>query len=396
MCYNYNPFGFLNRGKMRFIFTALLCLIVAAICAPEEYLTTGRHLADLVNEMPSSNLTGPVGILTLSGYDLQDFNKQRLWNNYDRAMERRRVSNFTRIDYEKKMKDAGLSEPLSRSYQQYSSLAEKMGYKGWVGVLIVDDGPGPEPNLAVIAQVVRASDNLIATSSTYAWNEEFYQQTALDIAAYRVRRRFRQASEYLRIQGYKKIVLAPAKMADGSNAQSVYNAKLRAAMARSKLDELGINDVDGEPLDLDKKVLQEKYDIDAIVYPQVSQKVVGSNPKSTILDLSISLVDVKNGKEAFSFAMQTKSDFYPPKEYRQRVNSQIARNSWIGGSLVLTGVPVLILSSFIERYPDYYDPVSGRTMPGGWKTDSPLVYVSAVMEITGFAFLLQAGYLMLE
>jgi len=374
----------------------LSALTIAGVCAPEEYLTTGRHLADMINEMPSVNLTGPVGILTLSGYDLQDFNKQRLWNNYDRAMERRRVSNFTRIDYEKRMKDASLSEPLSRSYQQFSSLAEKMGYKGWIGVLIVNDGPGPELNLSVVAQAVRASDNLIATASTYAWNEEFYQQTALDIAAYRVRVRFRQASEYLRIQGYKKIVLAPAKMADGSNAEAVYNAKLRAAMARSKLDELGINDVDGEPLDLDKKVLQEKYGVDAIIYPQISKNVVGSNPKTTILDLSISLVDLKNGKEAFSFTTQTKSDFYPPKEYRRRVNSMIARNSWIGGSLVLTGVPVLILSSFIERYPDFKDPVTDRVIRGGWKTDSPLVYVSAAMELTGFAFLLQAGYLMLE
>ena len=103
---------------MRYGLILLLALQIAGMCAPEEYLTTGKHLADLVNEMPSANLTGPVGILTLSGYDLQDFNKQRLWNNYDRAMERRRVSNFTRLDYEKKMKEAKLSEPLSRSYQR--------------------------------------------------------------------------------------------------------------------------------------------------------------------------------------------------------------------------------------------------------------------------------------
>jgi len=381
---------------MRYGFLVILVLIVACFCAREEYLTTGRHLADLVNETPSIYLTGPVGILAISGYDLVDFNKQRLWNNYDRAMERRRVPNITRLDYEKKMKVAKLSEPLSRSYQQYSTMAAKLGYKGWLGVLIADDSPGPEPNLSVIGQVVRTSDNLIAVAATYPWNEEFYQQTALDIAAYRVKRRYRQASEYLRIHGYKKIVMAPAKMADGSNADSVFNSKLRAALARTRLEEIGINDVDGEALDLNKKMLMEKYDIDAIVYPQINQTVSGSNPKTTFLDLSISLVDIKNGKEAFSYSTQAKSEFYPPKEYRRRINQIIARNSWIGGSLVITGVPVLILSSYLERYPDYYDPVTGRTVRGGWKTDSPLVYVSAAMELTGFAFLLQAGYLMLE
>ena len=171
---------------MRFIFTALLALIVVAVCVPEEYLTAGRHLADLVNDTPSSYLTGPVGILTLSGYDLEDFNRQRLWNNYDRAMERRRVPNYTRLEYEKKLKDTNLSEPISRSYQQYSSLAGKLGYQGWLGILIANDGPGPQPNLSVIGQVVRSSDNLIAVAASYPWSEEYYQQTALDIAAYRV------------------------------------------------------------------------------------------------------------------------------------------------------------------------------------------------------------------
>lgn len=381
---------------MRFIFTALLALIVLAVCAPEEYLTAGRHLADLVNDTPSIYLTGPVGILTLSGYDLEDFNRQRLWNNYDRAMERRRVPNNTRLEYEKKMTEAKLSEPISRSYQQYSSLASKLGYQGWLGILIANDSPGPQPNLSVIGQVVRSSDNLIAVAASYPWSEEFYQQTALDIASYRVKRRFRQASEYLRIQGYKKIVMAPAKMVDGSNAKAVFNVKLRAALARTKLEELGINDVDGEPLDLDKKILQEKYDIDAIVYPQVSQTITGDNPKTTVLDLTVSLVDIKSDREVLNYTTQTSAKFYPPKEYRQRINSQIARNSWIGGSLVIIGVPVLILSSYIERYPDYTNPITGRTVHGGWKTDSPLVYVSAIMEITGFAYLLQAGYLMLE
>ncbi len=309
---------------MRYIIVIITGLIVAGYCAPEEYLTTGRHLADLVNDTPSAYLTGPVGILALSGYDLQDFNRQRLWNNYDRAMERRRVPNFTRLDYEKKMKEAALSEPLSRSYQQYSNLAAKLGYKGWVSVLIANDGPGPEPNLSVIGQVVRSSDSLIAVASIYAWNEEFYQQTALDIAAYRVKRRFRQASEYLRIKGYKQVAIAPAKMADGTNAGSVYNAKLRTALARTRLEQIGINDVDGEPLDLDKKVMQDKYGIDAIIYPQISQTVTGDKPKTTILDLTVSLVDVENGKEAFVYKTQTKSDFYPPKEYRHRINQVIA------------------------------------------------------------------------
>jgi hypothetical protein len=381
---------------MKYVTLLFLLLPITGMCATDEYLAVGRHLADLVNETPSAYMTGPMGILAISGYDLQDFNKQRLWNNYDRAMERRRVSNFTRLDYEKKMKDAKLKEPLSRSYQQYSAMATKMGYKGWLGVLIANDGPGPDLNLSVIGQVVRSSDNLIAVASTYPWSEEFYQQTALDIAAYRVKRRFRQASEYLRIQGYKKIVLAPAKMADGSNADAIYNAKLRAALARAKLEQIGINDVDGEPLDLDKKVLKEKYGIDAVVYPQIKQKVTGSDPKTTILDLSVSLVDINTGKEAFNYSTQTKSDFYSPKEYRRRINSMIARNSWIGGSLVVVGVPVLILSSYIERYPDRIDSVTGRMVRGGWKVDSPLVYVSAAMELTGFAFLLQAGYMMLE
>lgn len=372
----------------------LLGLMMAVFA--EDYHDAGASLATIVNDTPAKALNGTVGIISISSPYSDAINLPRLWSNYDFFMNKARFTNLNRMAVQKKMQDKNLIFPISRSYQQYSQLAAELGMDGWYGVTLVNETPGPESNLALVGQLVRCKDNNVVIADFTFWSKRYYQETALDIAMKDARRRFRRNSENLRLNGYKEIMIAPATTSEGKQLEASYNLKIRSAMCRTRMNIIGIGDVDGEPFEVDPSRLAEEYGVDAIVYPTVTEQVSGDKPKTTHLDLSLKMVDVKTGNEVYTVKTDADAKFWTPTEYRRRTDEYIRNTSIIGGSLILLGVPVLLISSHIEREPDYYDINYQRWFKGEWKTDTPLVYLGAAMELGGFAALLSAGYLMLE
>jgi hypothetical protein len=364
------------------IIISLVC--VCAVC--DEYTKSALFLANLCEDAPGFALNGETSVLYIYNPETFLLNKDRLLYNYEYQMNKRHVISVSRGPLERRMLDKGFRNPVTLSYEEYSTLARELDLNGWVSVCFINESPVAYENYAFFGQVVHSEDNLIRNANYQSWNRNSYQTTALDKTGPTLILSLKHASDNLRAYGTKKVVLAPAVYDDGKLASASCNLKILSFVSKSHFDVYGYGNINGETtMPPDPAELRQKYDVDAVIYPTIKQTNTGDTPTKTNLELNVKIVKTDTGREVYNENVTSSSTFYQPEEYYKRYTSSVNTRNLIATGLLLSSVPMYLIGIPGRTTVPAWSTSQLRWIPGHKTTEYPLVWVGMSMDIAAFA-----------